>query len=128
MDISGRLMTLEMEVNDLYEIFLHEILKKLREGNNREILKEVKEGVKLKFSFEDIIKDRFTEKVFAKTKNGREVGGDIVKIKIGKEMLLKKDFEDEMLERTRLIRSWMWENMTTEKVGKFRGEDEDDGE
>lgn len=121
MDLNNRLITLEMENNALYEIFLHEINKKIGEKNNSKILTSVRKGMKVDFSFEDFIKERFTRQVYKKVVKGKEVGEDIPKIKISGKEILEKDFEDEILERVRLMRGWIWENMAVEKIGELRG-------
>lgn len=120
MDLNNRMITLEMDSFSLYEIFLHEIMKKEKEGNNQAILKSVKYGINLKFNFEDFMKNRFKKKVYVKLKAGKEVGDDIEKIKINGTEVLEKDFDDEILQRVRLMRGWIWENMTIEKIGDWR--------
>lgn len=126
MDLNDRMLTLEMDHFNLYEIFLHEISKKIKEGNNKAIFDQVKNGVEIRFDFEDVMKERFKRKVFIKLKNGKEVGEDIVKIIIGKREILEIDFDDEMLDRARLMRGWLWENMIIEKIGDWRKSEEDE--
>lgn len=121
MDLSNRLLTLEINESDLYEIFLHEITKEEMKGENKKILVCVKSGIKIKFDFDDFVKGRFKKKTFVKEKNGREVGDDILKIVVGAKMFSEIEFYDEIFERVRLMRSWLWENMSVAKVGDLRG-------
>lgn len=120
MDLNNRLITLEMDSSNLYEIFLHEIMKKVDDGKNKEILSAVKYGIKHQFNFEDFIKNRFKKKTYVRLKNGKEVGSDIAKIKVNGKEIPENEFEDEIYERTRLMRGWIWENMTIEKIGDWR--------
>lgn len=122
------MITLEMDSFDLYEIFLHEIMKKNGEGHNAEILKKVKMGISLDFNFEDYMKNRYKRKTFVKVKGGKEVGDDIIKIRIDGKEVTEIQFEDEILERVRLMRGWLWENMSVEKIGDLRGMGGNDGE
>lgn len=121
MDLNNRIIILGMEIEDLYEIFIHEISKKIEEGKNKKILELAKHGDKIKFDFENIIKQRYTRKTFVKVKNGKECGEDIKKIVIENKQFLEKDFEDEIFSRKRLMTSWIIENMAVEKIGDIRG-------
>lgn len=113
-------MTLEIDERDLYEIFLFEILKKIEAGKNGEVLNRVQKGVSVEFDFEDFVKERFKRKVFVKRRNGREIGKDIIKVIIRDRQILIEDFQDEVTKRVRLMRGWLWENLTVEKVGDWR--------
>lgn len=120
MDLNNKLLTLDINSSQLYEIFLFEIQEKIDEGHNKEVLKKVKEGISLEFPFEDLVKDRWDKKTYVKTKNGKEIGEDIVKIKIANKEIPEKEFEDELTQRVRLMRGWLWKNMSVEKVGELR--------
>lgn len=124
MDLSNRMLTLEMSIGDLYEIFLHEIKRKIAQGDNKEknelVLGEIQKGNEIRFDFDEFVKERYKRKKYVKSKNGKEVGGDIIKIKIEGKEIPEKEFEDEILRRARLMRGWIWENMTIEKVGETR--------
>lgn len=120
MDLGNRLITLDMEISELYEIFLHETLKK---GEN-DLLNKVRNGIDLKFNIENWIKGRYIEKTFRKIIKGKEVGEDIQKVFIDKKEFEKVSFEDEIIKRARAMRSWLWENMTLEKPGEVGGSDD----
>ena len=128
MDLNSRLLTLQMDVSEIFEIFLHEINKKIDERKNKEILSKVMSGIKLKFDLENFIKERFEKRTYVKSKNGREIGGSIYKIKIENNEFIKEQFDDEVLKRVRLMRSWLWENMSTQKVGDLRTMEGQDGQ
>lgn len=120
MDLSSRVVTMQMDVSEIYEIWLHEIKKKSEVADNVKIAEQVLKGINLKFNMETYIKGRYKEKVYSKIKQGREIGEPIVRIKIGNQEFLKDDFDDEIIMRVRVMRSWLWENMSNQKVGELR--------
>lgn len=110
-----------------YRLFSIQIKKKIAEDGGEEekkLYEKVRYGFEVKFDFEEILKKRVKRKIFRKVINGKEVGEEMTKIKLGdSEWLDENDFLTEYLKRIETIMIWLSENTEVDKPGEILGEE-----